>query len=61
MVHFWSCLKDGCENFEGFKAKSVLKIQCPSLLFATAEISKQSQCSYLVLSKQTPSLFLSFH
>ena len=61
MVHFWLCLKNGLENFEQLRLKFSKCNPSPSLPPATTESSKKSQCSYLVYSKQTSSLFLSFY
>lgn len=59
MVHFWLCLEDGYENFEQLG----LKFSKLSLPPATIKSSKQSQWiqSYVVFSKQTSFVFLSFH
>lgn len=57
MVHFWLCLEDGYENFEQLR----LNFSKLSLPPATIKSSKQSHWSYVVFSKQTSFLFLSFH
>lgn len=56
MVHFWLCLEGGYENFEQLR----LNFSKLSLPPATIKSSKQSQWSYVVFSKQTSFLFLSF-
>lgn len=59
MVHFWLCLEDGYETFERLR----LNFSKLSLPPATIKSSKQSQWirSFVVFSKQTSFLFLSFH
>lgn len=59
MVQFWLCLEDGYENFEQL-GLNFSKLSLPP---ATIKSNKQSQWirSYVVFSKQTSFLFLSFH
>ena len=54
-------LRDGYKNFENLRLDFSKCNPSPSLASATTESSKQLQCSYLVFSTQTSSLFLSLH
>ena len=60
MVHFWFCLKKIGTRTEKLKLDFLKGIPSPSLPSTITEISKQSQDSYLVFSKQT-ALLISRH
>jgi len=61
MVHFWLYHWDGYENFKNLRLNFSKCKSSPSLPSSTTKNSKQSECNYLKLIKQTSSLFLSFH
>ena len=59
MAHFGFAIKMGTRTLNKSRLNFSKCNPSPSLPFATTESSKQSQCSYLVLGKQTSLLFLS--